>query len=263
MDLGIEGRVALVAASSRGLGREAARSLAAAGCRLALCARDEGPLHQTAGALRRAHGVEVEEVACDLTEERQVTSLVDRTVERFGSLDILVTNCGGPPPGTFLEHDTAAWRRAVDLNLMSAVWLCRRAVPPMRQAGWGRIVLMTSISVKQPIDGLILSNSVRAATAGLGRTLANELGPAGILVNTVCPGYFRTDRVQQLAERDAQATGGRPQDLIDRWAANTALGRVADPAEFGPLVAFLCSECASYITGTAVAIDGGLCRSLL
>jgi len=263
MELGIEGRVALVAASSRGLGRAAARSLAAEGCRLVLCARDEEPLHQTAGELRGEHGAEVEEVACDLTDEQQVTALVDRATGRFGAIDILVANCGGPPPGTFLEHDTARWRQAMDLNLMSAVWLCQRAVPHMKKKRWGRIVLMTSISVKQPIDGLILSNSVRAATVGLGRTLANELGPDGILVNSVCPGYFHTGRVQQLAESNARATGGKPEDLLDRWAGQNALGRVADPAEFGPLVAFLCSERAAYITGTAIAIDGGLCRSLL
>ena len=231
--------------------------------RLTICARSEGPLAETAARLRDELGAEVLDSVCDLTDEAQVDALVKRTVERFGGVDILVANCGGPPPGPFMEHDAERWRRAVDMNLMSAVYLCRAVTPGMVERGWGRIVLMTSISVKQPIDGLILSNSVRAATVGLGRSLANELGPHGVLVNSVCPGYFLTGRVRDLAERNAAATGSKPEDLIEKWAAANAIGRVADPSEFGYLVAFLCSERASYMTGTAVAIDGGLCRSLL
>jgi len=263
MDLGIKKRVALVAASSRGLGREVAGALAAEGARLAICARDGGRLKDCAAWLREEHGAEVLAMECDLTDEPQVKLLVDQTLERYGQIDILVANCGGPPPGTFLEHEVERWREAVDLNLMSTVYLCRAAVPHMIKKRWGRIVLMTSISVKQPIDGLILSNSVRAAVVGLGKTLANELGPHGILVNSVCPGYFLTDRVRELAEKNAVQSGGSPDDLIDKWASLNVLGRVGNPGEFGHLVAFLCSERASYITGTALAIDGGLCRALL
>jgi 3-oxoacyl-[acyl-carrier protein] reductase len=262
MDLGIEGKVALVAASSKGLGREAARSLAEEGARLSICARGGEALGETAEMLRGL-GAEVLDEACDLTDREQAEGLVEKTIARFGRLDILVTNCGGPPPGKFLDHDIEHWREAVDLNLMSAIYLCRAAAPNMIERGWGRIVLMTSISVKQPIDGLILSNSVRAAVVGLGKTLAAEFGPSGVLVNSVCPGYFLTGRVRSLSEQLAANNDGDSAAMIDKWAAAGVLGRVGDPAEFGPLVAFLCSERASYITGTAMAIDGGLCRSLL
>jgi 3-oxoacyl-[acyl-carrier protein] reductase len=262
MDLGIKGKVALVAASSTGLGREVAMSLAGEGVRLAICARHEEALAKTAADLREA-GAEVLSRVCDLTVEEQARGLVEETAAHFGSLDILVANCGGPPAGTFLDHDMDRWREAVDLNLMSAVYLCRAAAPSMIERKWGRIVLMTSISVKQPIDGLILSNSVRAATVGLGKSLSNELGVHGVLVNSVCPGYFLTERVHSLAENVAKKSGGTKQDAFDKWAAANVIGRVGDPAEFGPLVAFLCSERASYITGTAIAIDGGLSRGLL
>ncbi len=262
MDLGIEGRVALVSASSKGLGREAARSLAAEGARLAICARGGEALGETAEMLRGL-GAEVLDEACDLTDSEQAQGLVEKTLAHFGQLDILVTNCGGPPPGKFLDHDIEHWREAVDLNLMSAVYLCRAAAPLMIERGWGRIVLMTSISVKQPIDGLILSNSVRAAVVGLGKTLAAEFGSHGVLVNSVCPGYFLTERVRSLAEKLAANNAASPAEMIENWAASGVLGRVGDPSEFGPLVAFLCSERASYITGTSMAIDGGLCRSLL
>jgi 3-oxoacyl-[acyl-carrier protein] reductase len=151
----------------------------------------------------------------------------------------------------------------VDLNLMSAVYLAQATIPLMIPKRWGRIVFSTSISVKQPIDGLILSNSVRAAVVGMAKTLACELGPHGILVNSVCPGYFLTDRVLELAEKNAQKSGGRPQDQIDRWAGQSVLERVARPEEFGPLVAFLCSQKAGYITGTSIAIDGGFSRGLM
>lgn len=262
MDLGIKGRVALVAASSRGLGREVARRLGEEGARLSICARGNEALAETASQFRRS-GVDVLDQVCDLTVEQQATALVKRTVDHFGALDILVTNSGGPPPGEFLEHDTARWRSAVDLNLLSAVHLCREAVPQMVKRRWGRIVMMTSISVKQPLDGLVLSNSVRAAVVGLGKTLANELGKHGVLVNAVCPGYFLTDRVKELAHQYAIKTGGKPDQLLNQWAAQNALGRVGNPEEFGSLVAFLCSERASYISGATLAIDGGLCRSLL
>ena len=262
MDLGIKGRVALVTASSQGLGREVARSLAGEGARLVICARNEKPLADCADMLREM-GAKVLAVPCDVSDEKQATKLVARCIEHYGTIDILVANCGGPPPGAFLDHSMERWREAVDLSLMSTVYLCRAAADTMIANKWGRMVLMTSISVKQPIDGLILSNSVRAATVGLGKSLANELGQHGILVNSVCPGYFLTGRVQSLAEKNAKATGGKPQDLLDKWAAANVLGRVGDPDEFGPLVAFLCSERASYLTGAALAIDGGLCRSLL
>jgi 3-oxoacyl-[acyl-carrier protein] reductase len=263
MDLGIKDRIALVTASSRGLGREAARALAAEGVKLSLCARGEEALSGTAESIREEFGVDVLSTVCDLTDEQQARGLVKKTADHYGRIDILVVNCGGPPPGAFVDHHADRWRAAVDLNLMSAVYLVQEAAPRMIPKRWGRIVFSTSISVKQPIDGLILSNSVRAAVVGMGKTLANELGRHGILVNSVCPGYFLTDRVKELAEQNAQKTGGKPQDMIDRWAGQSVLGRVAQPEEFGPLVAFLCSQKAGYITGTAIAVDGGFSKGLL
>ena len=263
MDLGIRNRVALVAASSRGLGREVARRLAEEGARLCLCARGADALRETAAWLREQFQADVLEVACDLTVESEVRALAHKAQARFGTVDILVANSGGPPTGSFLEHDDERWKMAVDLNLFSTVRLCREVIPMMTKNHWGRIVLMTSIAVKQPLDGLILSNSVRAAVIGLGKTLASELGPQGILVNSVCPGYFLTDRVRDLARASAQKTGGNPEDLLERFARSSPLGRVGDPQEFGSLVAFLCSERASFITGSTLAIDGGFCRSLM
>jgi len=263
MDLGIKDRVALVTASSRGLGKEAARALAAEGVKLSICARGADALSETAASLEKEFGVDVLHTVCDLTDENSARELVIKTADHFGRLDILVVNCGGPPPGAFVDHDADRWRSAVELNLMSAIYLVQEAIPRMIPERWGRIVFSTSISVKQPIDGLILSNSVRAAVVGLSKTLANELGQHQILVNSVCPGYFLTDRVKELAEKNAKKSGVKPQDLIDRWAGQSVLNRVAQPEEFGPLVAFLCSQKAGYLTGTAIAIDGGFSRGLM
>ncbi len=263
MDLGISKKVALVAASSKGLGREVARRLAEEGAKLMLCARDQKTLDETAAWLREEFAAEVLAEVCDLTDEEQASNLVERVVKEFGRIDILVCNCGGPPGGQFVQHDSKAWRDAVDLNLMSTIYLCRAAVPYMQKQKWGRIVMMTSISVKQPLEGLVLSNSVRSAVVGLAKSMANELGKDGILVNCVCPGYFLTDRVKQLATAAAEKTGKSYQEILDKFSGFSVLGRVGDPEEFGSLVAFLCSQRAGFITGTAMAIDGGLCRSLL
>ena len=263
MDLGIRDRIAIVAASSRGLGREAATALAAEGARLAICARGEDRLKKTAEEIRRTYGVEVIHRTVDVSVREEVEDFVREVIDGMGTVHILVTNAGGPPPGTFLDHEPGTWEKAFGLNFLSAVNLCRATLPAMVKNNWGRIVMMTSIAVKQPIDGLILSNAVRAGVTGLARTLANEFGPQGILVNTVCPGYFLTDRVKSLAETIAGKGGGSAEDVIERWGKSSPIGRIGSPSEFGPLVAFLCSERAGYITGTSIAIDGGFCRSLL
>jgi len=263
VDLGIRDRVAVVAASSKGLGREAARSLAEEGVKVVLCARGEDELKKTAEAIGRDTGTEILDVAADLTREADVRRLVERTVERFGTVHILVNNCGGPPAGTFLDHDLDRWRRAVETNLMSAVMLTREVVPFMIKNGWGRIVNITSISVKQPLPNLILSNSIRAAVIGWAKTLASELGKYDILVNNLCQGYFLTDRLYSLAEGKANEEGRTVEDVLGAWSETVPVGRVGRPEEFGPLVAFLASERASYITGDSIAIDGGFCQSLL
>jgi len=263
VDLGIKDRVALVAASSKGLGRESAGSLAAEGVKLVLCARGGEALGRTAEQIRERTGVDVLDVVADLTKADDIRRLLEQSVERFGTIDILVNNCGGPPGGTFLDHDLDRWRGAVEANLMSAVALAREVVPFMIKNKWGRIINITSISVKQPLPNLMLSNSVRAAVVGWAKTLANELGTHNVLVNTICQGYFLTDRLAELAEMKAGAEGSTIDTVLGEWSATVPLERIGNPEEFGALVAFLASEKASYITGTTVAIDGGFCRALL
>lgn len=263
MDLGIEGRVALVAASSRGLGRAAAEELAAAGARLVVCARGEEALERAASEMEEAHGVEVEAVPCDLATADGVRTVTDAALKRFGRVDILFNNAGGPPAGTFLEHEVERWREAFALNLESAVRLIRAVLPGMQEQGWGRIVNCTSVAVKQPVDGLILSNSIRAAVTGMARTLANEVAADGITVNNVMPGFTRTERLVDLARRNAETAGTSVEEAYEAWNGEIPMGRLGEPREFAALVAFLCSERASYITGASIPVDGGWIRGLL
>lgn len=263
MDLGLKGRVAIVAAASKGLGRAVARELACEGANVAICARNADALEAAARAIESDTGRTVFRRALDVTDAGAVSHFVAATEERFGRIDICVTNAGGPPSKTFLEISPEEWRAAVDLNLMSTVWFAREALPRMQKNKWGRLIAITSVSVKQPIDGLLLSNSVRAAVAGLVKTLANEFGADGITVNNVCPGYTRTERLDDLAKSLAARTGEPPEKIFENWSREIPLGRVGRPQEFAALVAFLASERASYITGTSIAIDGGLVRSLL
>ena len=262
MDLGIRGRAALVAASSRGLGRAVAEELAAEGCDLVMCARGADALEEAAAAIREASGVRVLAVPADLSDPAQVAAVAEAAHDAYGRIDILVTNTGGPPAGPFESHDAEAWRGAVRQNLESVLELVRAALPGMKERGWGRILNVTSIAVKQPVDGLILSNAVRAAVTGMARTLANEVAPFGVTVNNVLPGYTRTQRVEELAARASEREGISAADAVGRWEAQIPMGRLGDPREFAALVAFLASERASYITGQSVAVDGGWVRAL-
>ncbi len=263
MKLGIEGRTALVAASSKGLGRAIADELAAEGCNLVMCARGESDLRDAAADIRQTTGAAVEAVAADLTDPAGVERVVEVGLGRFEAIDILVTNTGGPPAGPFEDHSPAVWDRAVAQNLGSVLNLCRAVLPVMRDRGWGRILNVTSIAVKQPVDGLILSNSIRAAVTGFARTLANEVARDGITVNNVMPGYTRTERLDVLAGRLAESEGGDPGEVFDRWGSEIPMGRVGEPKELAAMAAFLVSERASYVTGQSVAVDGGWIRSLL
>jgi 3-oxoacyl-[acyl-carrier protein] reductase len=260
MDLGLRTRVAFVAAASRGLGRAIAEALAAEGATVALCARTNA--EAVAAELAAAHGVPTLGITADLTVPADVERATGAAIAAFGRIDILVTNTGGPPPGPFESHTADAWHKAVAQNLDSVVNLVRAALPGMKERRWGRILNVTSIAVKQPVDGLILSNSVRAAVTGFARTLANEVAPFGVTVNNLLPGYTRTERLDALGADIAQRSGTTKDEAFAGWEKQIPMGRVGEPHEFAALAAFLASERASYITAQSVAVDGGWIRAL-
>ena len=262
MDLGLRDRVAIVAASSQGLGKAVAMGLTAEGVKLALCARTRSALEATAEEIRRTNGAEVLTRALDVTAYEDVRQFVAAVIERFGRLDICVTNAGGPPAKSFAETTIEDWQAAAQLNLMSTVYFAKETLPLMQQRRWGRFLAITSVAVKQPVDGLVLSNAVRSGVSGLVKTLANEYGRDGVLVNSVCPGYTATARLTELSRRLAAQEGVAPQEIEQRWARQTALGRVGRPEEFADLVVFLASERAAYITGASIAVDGGLVKGV-
>ena len=263
MNLGIRGRVALVAASSRGLGRAVAEELAAGGCDLIMCARGAEALREAAEAIRSLSPVRIAAIPADLSAPRDVEQVLERGTREIGAIDILITNTGGPPAGPFEQHSPEAWAAAVRQNLDSVVNLVRGVLPGMKERRWGRIINVTSIAAKQPVDGLILSNSVRAAVTGFARTLANEVAPFGVTVNNVLPGYTRTQRVDELARRRATQSGTSVEEAVAVWEREIPMGRLGEPREFAAAVAFLASERASYITGASIPVDGGWIRSLL
>ncbi|HKW57870.1 MAG TPA: SDR family oxidoreductase [Candidatus Acidoferrum sp.] len=263
MDLGLQGRVAIVSAASRGLGRAVAEELAREGASIAICSRSAPDIEQAAIEIQAASNRPVFFQAVDVSEASSVSRFVAGVEEHFGRLDVCVTNSGGPPSKLFADATPSDWRSAVDLLLMSTVHFARETLPRMQKNNWGRFITITSSAVKQPVDGLLLSNSVRAAVAGLARTLANEYASHGITVNNVCPGYTRTARLDDLAAAISARTGASPQDVFAGWAHEVPSGRIGTPREFAAVVAFLTSERASYVNGVSLTVDGGMVRGLL
>ena len=263
MDLALRGKVALVCGSSRGLGRAIAEELAAEGAALALCARGDEELQAAAREIGSRFGVKVTAVAADLSRTEEARRVAAAALQDHGRVDVLVTNAGGPPSGPFESHDEAAWLATVRLTLVAVVEMIRAVLPGMKERRFGRILNVTSIAVKQPVDGLILSNSVRAAVTGMARTLANETAPYGITVNNLMPGYTRTERLQELVQAISRREGIPPAAVEARWTQETPAHRLGDPRELAALAAFLASERAGYITAQSIAVDGGWIRGLL
>jgi 3-oxoacyl-[acyl-carrier protein] reductase len=263
MDLGLRGKVALVAAASKGLGRAVAEELAAEGVKLAICSRDAEAIEQVGQEIAKATGAEVLARAADVSNPADVAAFTDTALRIYGRVDILLTNSGGPPPGRFETLDLAAWQKATELTLFAPVEFARRVLPGMKERRWGRILNVTSIAVKQPVENLMLSNSLRAAVTGWARTLANEVGAVGVTVNNLLPGYTRTERVEELSIAVSKREGITPEQAVARWEREIPLGRLGEPREFAALAAFLASERASYITGQSIAVDGGWIKALL
>jgi len=257
MDLGLKNKVALVAASSQGLGRAVAEELAAEGASLVLCAREPKPIAEVAATIADQSGAHVLAVPADVTVTDDIKRVVDAGNERFGRIDILVTNAGGPPAGTFEQITREQWEDAMRLTLLSAIEFARQVLPGMKERRWGRILNITSIAVKQPVENLMLSNSLRAGLTGFARTLANEVAAEGITVNNIMPGYTRTERLEDLANMMAEKQGISAAEFRAKWEKEIPMGRLGEPREFAALATFLVSERASYITGTSIQVDGG------
>jgi 3-oxoacyl-[acyl-carrier protein] reductase len=257
MDFGLQGKVALVSAASKGLGKAAALALAREGARVSICARNEAALSAAAKEIRSATGVDVLTMPADVSKPEDVTRFVDNAAAHFGRIDILISNVGGPPSGTFETFSDADWQAAFNLTVMSPVRLIRAVLPHMRKAGGGRIVNIASSSVKEPISGLIFSNSLRPAVIGMTKTLSFELAKDNILINNVLPGSYDTDRIRELDEAQAARQGRPVAEITAEKIKSAPLGRRGDPSELAAMIVFLCSSQATFVTGTSIMVDGG------
>ena len=263
MDLGLKGKVAIVAASSKGMGKATAMALAAEGARVTMCARGVDALAKAAQDVQDRHQADVLAVPADVTRYDDVKRVVLETVGRWGTVNILVNNAGGPPPGAFADVDDSAWQAAFELNLLSTIRFIREVVPHMRKAGGGAIINIQSVSVKEPIDNLILSNSIRSGVTGLAKSLSRELAKDRIRVNTVLPGAIQTDRLRQVIAGQAQRQGRSVEELRRTWEGEIPLGRLGEPEDVADMIVFLASERANYVTGVTVQVDGGRVRSMI
>jgi 3-oxoacyl-[acyl-carrier protein] reductase len=263
MKLGLKNRVAIVTGSSDGIGKAIALDLALEGARVSICARGEEKLKKTAEEIESSAKTQILPIQADLTRRGDILRLVKGTYKKFGRIDILVNNTGGPPPITFLETSEENWWDTIDLLLMSVINCCGETIPYMQRQKWGRIINMASFAAKQPAEQLVLSNTLRAGIFGLTKTLSNELAVDGILVNAVCPGWTLTRRVEELAKARAEKSGKSYEEVFSEWERSIPLGRLAQPREIADLVVFLASKRASYITGAVIQVDGGFIKGLL
>jgi 3-oxoacyl-[acyl-carrier protein] reductase len=262
MDLQLSGRVALVCGSSSGIGFAIASRLVAEGCAVALNGRDHQRLDDAVTRLQ-SHRPPPIGIVADVTDRNQIDAMVEDVTTAFGPIDIVVCNAAGPPPGTFASLPSDHWQAALQLNLLSTVHLCRAVVPGMRERGWGRVICLTSFVAKQPLDNLILSTTARAGVLGFSKALADEVARDGVTVNTICPGWTRTDRVEELLEALAKREQVSREEVLENIVRDIPAKRMAEPEEIAAVVAFLASESAAYVTGVALGVDGGLVRSIL
>src|SRR6266436_3237423 len=263
MELGLKGKVALVTASSKGIGYGVAKVLASEGCRVIISSRNIDSISSARDQIVQETGNrQVYAFSADLTVKEDIERLVKNATEKFGGLDILAYNTGPPKPGTFSELSEADWDKGVKLLLMSAVWLAKLLLPGMERKKWGRLVFITSTTLRQPIPNLVLSNTVRLSLAGLSKSLATEYGAKGITSNGIMQGHILTDRQREIAEDISHRTGRSVDDATKQMLQDVPAGRYGSSEEVGYLVAFLASEKAGYINGTMLAIDGGLIRSV-
>jgi 3-oxoacyl-[acyl-carrier protein] reductase len=264
METGLAGRVAFVGGSSKGIGRAIAAALAREGCRVMISSRNEEHLAEAEEFIRaEAPGAEVSHLVCDMSKPEDIKAAIEKTAGAFGRLDVLVNNAGGPPTGSFEDLDDRYWSYAIDQNLLSAVRCVREALPHLKRSGTGRVVNVTSVAVKQPIDGLILSNATRVAVVGMAKTLSRELAPFGITVNNVAPGNIATERLMSLIEERARRAGVEVADAVAVEEQRVPMGFLGEPADVANLVVFLASDAARYVTGVTVQVDGGATTALM
>ncbi len=262
MNLGLQGKVAIVAAASQGLGKAIAMELSKEGAMVAICSRDEGRVKAAASEISKESEGRVMAVQADVTSYEEIKAFVQKVVETYGGVDVVVTNAGGPPPGGFEDVGDREWYDTYDLTFLSAVRLIRECLPYMKEKRWGRIVVMTSIAVKQPVDNLALSNAVRLAVVGMAKSLAKDLAPYNITVNMTSPGYIATNRLKELFEASGKKQGKTGEEILDSVVKTIPMGRLGEPKEMGELVAYLASERASYLTGNIIQLDGGVYRGI-
>jgi 3-oxoacyl-[acyl-carrier protein] reductase len=263
MDLGLTNKVALVCGSSKGLGKATAKCLAREGAAVILCSSNSANLEEAKQDIQKVSSIEVKAIKANLSDHDDVKRLIEVLFKEQSHLDILVNNNGGPPSGKFEELSVENWRKAYEAMFISAVMLTKSVLPGMKSQQWGRILNITSIAVKQPVENLILSNSIRAGITGFAKTLANEVAPFGITVNNILPGFTRTERLVRLAEETAGREGISIEDAYQIWIKDIPMNRLGEPQEFGDMVSFLASERASYVTGISITVDGGWVRSLI